>query len=76
MTTIAERVDKIEALKQQVRTHPMCLTFEEDETHYRAIYPAGMCLGGAQAAFRTGKGAALERLLIMMERHWRASCSK
>ena len=57
----------------KIRNHPMCLKFEQDRTHYRVLYPAGMCLDGAQAAFSMGKTLALTRLLGAMEKHWKAS---
>lgn len=70
MTSTVRRVkDRIE----EVKAHCMCAKFEEDRTHYRVIYPEGYFPNGVQCSKGKGKIVALERLLIVMERHWRES---
>lgn len=64
---------RVEEHLATVKDHCMCAKFEEDATHYRVIYPEGYFPEGVQCSKGGGKYVALERLLIVMERHWKES---
>jgi hypothetical protein len=70
---IQTRIEKVREGLAAVKAHCMCLRFEETRTHYRAIYPDGYFPNGVQVDKRLGKHVALERMLIVMERHWKES---
>ena len=72
-STIHNRVAKVRDRLAAVKAHCMCLRFEETRTHYRVIYPDGYFPEGIQVDKRLGKHVALERMLIVMERHWKES---
>jgi hypothetical protein len=65
-----ENVARVETLKAELNQHPMCARFVEDSGYYTVYYPEGMYPNGARAAHSMGKARALERLLVIMERHW------
>jgi hypothetical protein len=73
MQNVQENLANVNEALQEVRVHCMCAHFEEDPTHYRVLYPAGMCLDGAQISKGMGKAKALSLLLNVMERHWKQS---
>lgn len=63
----------VTAKLQEVKAHPMCLSFEDTGSSYRVIYPSGdeFWVDGLHATYlKLGKLAALERLLEVMEKHW------
>lgn len=64
----AERVRKLIA---EVEEHPMCAKFEFVDGLYRVLYPVGFYPNGAQASIGEGRAVALQRLLQVMERHWK-----
>lgn len=70
---IQSRAEKVRERLAAVKAHCMCARFEEDRTHYRVIYPDGYFPAGVQVDKRLGKAVALERMLIVMERHWKES---
>lgn len=70
---IQDRTKQVQNALDAVKAHCMRLRFEEDRTHYRVIYPEGYFPDGAQVSKRAGKRHALETLLNVMERHWKAS---
>ena len=59
--------------KTLVREHCMCAKFEDIGTHFRVVYPDGYYPNGAQAHKGSGQLVALNRLLEVMERHWKES---
>jgi len=71
--TIQGNIKSLNEITAMVRSHCMCLKFEETQTHFRVIYPEGYYPNGAQASKALGKTEALYRLLSIMERHWQAS---
>ena len=73
MTQIDERTARVERAIAEIKTHPMCGEFQDLETCFRVIYPAGdFPVGGLQSVVKRGEGRAiaLEKLLPIMERHW------
>lgn len=65
-----ENAAAVEALKAEVKSHCMCLHFQELADRYRVIYPDGFFPNGVQASFGIGKAEALHRMLVAMEQHW------
>lgn len=72
-STIQSRVATVRERLAAVKAHCMCLRFEETRTHYRVIYPEGYFPQGVQVSKGLGKRIALERLLLVIERHWKES---
>ena len=76
MSQIAERTARVAELLEAVRNHPMCGELREARDGFIVIYPAGdFPVDGLQSVVRRGEGraVALEKLLPVMERHWRES---
>lgn len=73
MTTIKTRIQNINRLIESIKDHCMCAKFEDDGGKYRVIYPEGYFPEGVQCSQRIGKAVALEKLLEVMERHWKES---
>lgn len=70
--TVNANKQKVTALIAEIKAHCMCAKFEDDGWKYLILYPPGFQLDGCQAVYRqSGKAAALERLLLVIERHWR-----
>lgn len=73
MSVIAERTQIVMDLIESVKDHCMCARFEDDGTTYRVIYPEGYFPEGVQCSQGMGKAVALEKMLEVMERHWKES---
>ena len=74
MTLLAARVALVRRLTDEIKNHPMCAGFSEDRYYFLVEYPAGdFPVHGTRASKSKGKAAALQRLLPIMERHWRES---
>lgn len=67
---IRERINKIEELKREIKSHCMCFTFKETENHYLVIFPHGFSLDGVRAHKDLGKAESLSRILKKMEEIW------
>ena len=77
MQSVVQNKSALKSALQEVNDHEMCAIFEETPVHYRVLYPPGMYIegmriDGAQSSKTGGKVAALNRLLVIMERHRRA----
>ncbi len=70
---VQQNIDRVKELEEKVKAHCMCANFQDTGSYYLVYYPPGMCLDGAQAAYSCGKAIALERLLDVLERHWKRS---
>lgn len=73
MNTVKERTHRVNDLIEQVKEHCMCARFEDDGVKFRVIYPEGYFPNGVQCSQGMGKAAALEKILDVMERHWKES---
>lgn len=72
MNSIQERISAVLDAIEVVKSHCMCASFEDIGGAFRVIYPYGMFPHGAQANYSgPGKLVALNRLLDVMERHWK-----
>lgn len=71
---VQENINALQDTYDQVKAHCMCRAIHDDGAYYRVLYPAGMILDGVQAGYLiTGKKAALDKILVAMEQHWKAS---
>jgi hypothetical protein len=70
---VSQYLAAIEDAKARVQAHPMCARFHDDGERFVVYYPPGMIIDGARASYAAGKLIALERLLVVMERHWAES---
>lgn len=75
MTIFDERAGRVDVARQTLLAHPMCACLVETASLVRVLYPDGdFPVDGCQSAIGAGgKSAAMERLLPVMERHWRES---
>ena len=71
--SVATNAARLAAALAAVKAHPMCANLSDDGTRYLVTYPLGYFPDGARASQGMGKALALERLLVVMERHWRES---
>lgn len=70
--TIRENIESYQDALTSVKQHCMCAKFEDLGGTYRVLYAPGFILDGVQAVYaKVGKRVALERMLNVMERHWR-----
>jgi hypothetical protein len=66
-----QNVERVGALRAQVREHPMCLQLREDGGGATVVFPVGdFPVHGLRVGYRDGKAVALERALREMERIW------
>lgn len=69
--SIQSRIAHIEELKASVETHPLCLNFYEDETHYYAILPYPIeGVDGVRSRKLPSRAEALERIYNKLEYLW------
>lgn len=73
MSIIAERTRIVNGLIESVKDYCLCAKFEDDGVKYRVIYPYGFFPDGVQCSQGMGKAVALEKILEIMERHWKSS---
>lgn len=73
MNTITDRINNVNRLIALVKDHCMCARFEDEGGKYRVIYPEGYFPEGVQVSQAMGKAAALEKMLEVLERHWKES---
>ncbi len=75
MSLIAERTETVKLAMQNVKEHCMCAKFQDDGYSFTVIYPAGdFATHGARCDYsRNGKAWALNKLLEVIERHWKES---
>ena len=71
MNTVQENMALVEEARQAVLNHPMCAHFSANAGYYMVYYPPGMFPEGARTPYSTGQRAAYQRLLVVMERHWK-----
>lgn len=71
--TIQGNIKSLNEITAMVRSHCMCLKFEETRTHFRVIYPEGYYPDGVQVSKALGKAEALRKILVYMESHWQSS---
>lgn len=71
MQSVQENVALVNKALADVKDHCMCLKFEEDASHFRVIYPCGYFPEGVQVNKGMGKAAALNKMLEVMERHFK-----
>lgn len=73
MTTLAEKIQIIKNLENDIRNHPMTLRFYEDSHYYIVIFPLGIHpeLDGVRAAKSNNKSQSLARLLNKLEKCWK-----
>ena len=73
MPSPRENTAAVEGLRAQVLAHPMCARLREVGGAFVVTYPAGAhpAVDGARSSYSDGKARALERLLPVLERHWR-----
>lgn len=73
MIAIQENKAILSEITKLVKSHCMCLKFEETRTHFRVIYPEGYYPNGVQVSKALGKAEALRKILVYMESHWQSS---
>lgn len=74
MKTVQSNIQDLEDALDKVKTHCMCLTFSETESHYLVIFPEGdFQVGGIRISKGMGKIKALKTLLDKMEYYWVSS---
>lgn len=73
MTTLAEKIETIKNLENDIRNHPMSLKFYQDSGYYIVIFPTGIHpeLDGVRAAKSNNKSQSLARLLTKLEQCWK-----
>lgn len=71
MCQVQENIEDVMIALDNAKSHCMCLKFEETDTHYRVIYPSGYFPEGAQVHKGMGKAKALNKLVEVMERHFK-----
>jgi len=74
MNVIVARTEAVNKAMTSVKEHCMCAKIEDDGRHFIVIYPEGdFPTHGARCDYSVnGKTWALDRLLEVMERHWKA----
>ena len=74
MSSIQERSALVKERRAAIEAHPMCAKLSEDRGYFYVTYPDGdFPVHGVRASKDGGKWAALGRLLIILERHWKES---
>lgn len=69
--SVQENIALITAAKIEINNHCMCGRFTEDSNTYTVLYPTGFFPNGARVSKGMGQAKALQRLLDVMERHYR-----
>lgn len=71
--TVQRNIQSFNDAKAEVLAHCMCRRFEDVGGKFRVIYPDGYFPNGVQVCKSMGKTKALQRLIEVMERHWKDS---
>lgn len=71
--TVQRNIQSFKDAKAEVLAHCMCFRFEDVGGKFRVIYPDGYFPNGVQVSKAMGKTKALQRLIEVMERHWKES---
>ena len=66
---IEERKATISLL--EIKAHPMCARFSEDQTAYSVFFPHGFSLDGMRGSKKDGKVKILRVMIDKMERIWK-----
>lgn len=72
-TNILANIQRVSELRKRVKSHCMCLHYEEDENHVLVYYPEGYRIGGVRVSKGMGLAKALEKALEYMEKEWTES---
>ncbi len=72
--SIQQNIKDLAAKLAEVKSHCMCVSVTDNGSAFLILYPPGMIIDGARATYKEcGKIVALDRLLVVMERHWKQS---
>lgn len=67
-----ENAAAVQESLRAVQQHCMCARFEDIGGAFQVLYPEGFRLDGVRATYANcGKKVALDRMLNVMERHWK-----
>ena len=69
MNTPAENIQRIEDLRDQVKSHWLCLRLNEAPDAFTVTFPAGYRVDGMRSVKTGGKAACLQRLLDALLRY-------
>lgn len=70
--TLAQKIEALKTVEQEVKNHPLCLRFIDEPHYYRVLFPHNVKgIDGIRVAKNNQKAVSLERLLEKLEKFWR-----
>lgn len=69
---VKQHVTAVRTLLREVTEHCMCVNLTETKTHYFVTVPPGYRVDAVRVSKGAGKAIALRRMLVVLEREWKA----